>query len=55
MARIPLSLIVGFVVPLVLIIINLALGYGGILAFIFLVVWLGLAVFLIVPEDKGTT
>ncbi len=55
MAQIPWSVIVGFIVPLVLIVVNLALGYGGILAFIFLVVWLGMAVFLIVPEDKGTT
>lgn len=55
MARIPLSVIIGFLVPLILIVVNLVLGYGGILAFIFLVAWLGLAVFLILPEDKGTT
>ena len=55
MARVPLSVIVGFVVPLLLIVVNLVLGYGGILAFIFLVVWIGLAVFLTMPEDKGTT
>ena len=54
MARIPLSVIVGFIVPLILIVVNLAMGYGGILAFIFLVVWLGMAIFLILPEDKGT-
>ncbi len=54
MARIPLSIIVGFIVPIVLIVINLVLGYGGLLAFILLVVWLGMAVFLITPEDRGT-
>ncbi len=54
MARFPLSIIVGFVVPIVLIAVNLVLGYGGLLAFILLVVWLGLAVFLITPEDRGT-
>lgn len=54
MPRIPLSVIVGFVVPLLLIVVNLALGYGGILVFILLVIWLGLAIFLILPEDRGT-
>ncbi len=54
MARFPLAVIVGFVVPLVLIVVNLVLGYGGLLVFILLVVWLGLAVFLITPEDRGT-
>lgn len=54
MARLHLPVIVGFVVPLILIIVNLALGYGGILVFILLVVWLGLAVFLVTPEDRGT-
>jgi len=54
MARIPLSVIVGFVVPLVLMLVNLIWGYGGLLVFILLVIWLGLAVFLITPEDRGT-
>ncbi len=55
MARIPWSVIIGFVVPLVLIAVNLIWGFGGILVFILLVCWLGLAVFLTVPEDRGTT
>lgn len=55
MARIPWTVIVGFLVPLVLIAVNLALGYGGILVFILLVCWIGLAVFLTIPEDRGTT
>jgi hypothetical protein len=55
MARIPWSVIVGFVVPLILIVINLALHVGGLLVFILLVCWLGLAVFLMTPEDPGTT
>ncbi len=54
MARIPWSVIIGFVVPLVLIAVNLVLGYGGLLVFILLVSWLGLAVFLMTPEDRGT-
>ena len=53
MARLHLPILVGFLLPLILIVVNLALGYGGILVFIVLVVWLGLAVFLITPEDKG--
>ncbi len=55
MARLHLPVLIGFVVPLVLIVVNLALGYGGLLAFILLVVWIGLAVFLVTPEDRGTT
>lgn len=55
MARIPLSVVVGFVVPLILIVVNLIWGYGGILGLILLFVWIGLAVFLITPEDKETT
>jgi hypothetical protein len=54
MARIPWSALIGFVVPLVLIIINLVWGVGGILVFIMLVCWLGLAVFLMTPEDRRT-
>ncbi len=53
MARIPLSVIIGFVVPLILIVVNLVWGYGGLLAFILLVMWIGLAIFLITPEDRG--
>jgi hypothetical protein len=55
MARLHLPVVVGFVVPLILILVNLVLGYGGLLVFILLVIWLGLAVFLITPEDPGTS
>jgi hypothetical protein len=55
MARLHLPILIGFVLPLALVVVNLALGYGGLLAFIFLVIWLGLAVFLVTPEDHGTT
>jgi len=55
MARIPWSVIVGFVVPLILIAVNRLLGYGGLLVFILLVCWLGLAVFVMAPEDKSAT
>ncbi len=54
MARLHLPVIIGFIVPLVLIAVNLVLGYGGLLGFILLVIWLGLAVFLVTPEDRGT-
>ena len=54
MARLLLAILVGFVVPLLRILLNLILGYGGLLVFILLVVWLGLAVFLAMPEDRGT-
>ncbi len=53
MASLHLPLIIGFVVPLVLIVVNLVLGYGGLLTFILLVVWLGTAIFLVTPEDQG--
>ncbi len=54
MVRLHLPVLIGFVVPLILIAVNLALGYGGLLVFIFLVIWIGLAVFLVTPEDRGT-
>jgi hypothetical protein len=54
MARIPWSLIVGFVVPLVLIVANLVWKLGGILILILLLIWLGLGVFFLTPEDRGT-
>jgi hypothetical protein len=54
MARIPLSLIVGFVVPLVLIVVSLVWNFGGILVLILLLIWLGLGVFFLTPEDRGT-
>ncbi len=54
MARIPVSVILGFVLPIVLIIVNLVWGFGGILALILLLVWVGLAVFLVTPEDRET-
>jgi len=47
MARFPAFLIVGFVAPLVLLGVNLVLGWGGILATIGLFVWLGLAIMLL--------
>ncbi len=55
MARIPMSVIIGFVVPIVLLFVNLIWGYGGILALILLLVWIGIAVFLVTPEDRETT
>ncbi len=55
MARLHLPVLIGFVLPLILIVVNLVLGYGGLLVFILLVVWLGLAVFMLTPEDRGTT
>ncbi len=54
MARLHLPLIIGFIVPLLLIAVNLIWGYGGLLVFILLVIWLGLAVFMLTPEDRGT-
>jgi len=41
----------GFVAPLVLLGVNLVLGYGGILATVGLFVWLGLAVILMPIEE----
>ncbi len=55
MARVPWSVIVGFVVPLVLIVVNLVTHIGGLLFLIILFCWVGLAVFLMTPEDKSVT
>ncbi len=55
MARIPLSVIIAFVVPLVLIVVNLIWHFGGILVLILLILWLGLGVFFLTPEDRPAT
>ena len=52
MARFPLSVLIAFVVPLVLIIVNLIWQVGGILLLIGLFIWLGLGVFFLTPEDR---
>lgn len=51
MPRITWSLVLGLVLPIALLFVNLILGYGGILAFIVLLVWIGAAVILVYPEE----
>lgn len=53
MARIPLSVIFAFVVPVVLLVVNLVFNLGGILVLMLLIVWVGLGVFFITPEEKS--
>jgi hypothetical protein len=48
-----LGFVVGIVVPLVLLGVNLALGYGGILATAALIVWLGTAIVLTPTSEEG--
>ncbi|HKW43955.1 MAG TPA: hypothetical protein VJP06_07180 [Thermoplasmata archaeon] len=48
-----LGFVAGLVLPAVLLIVNLALGYGGILATIALIIWMGLGI-LLVPEAEET-
>ncbi len=55
MARIPLSVIIAFVVPLILIVVNLIWQVGGIFVLILLILWLGLGVFFLTPEDRPAT
>ena len=55
MVRLHLPILIGFAVPLILMIVNLVWGYGGLLVFILLVIWLGLAVFLLTPEEQGAS
>jgi hypothetical protein len=51
MAR--LGLLIGLVVPLVLLGVNLALGYGGILGTVALLVWIGTGILLSpTPEEE---
>ena len=51
MAR--LGFVIGFVVPLVLLAMNVTLGYGGILTTVALFVWLGTAILLTpTPEEE---
>jgi len=54
MARLTLSVLLGFVLPVALLLVNLIWGFGGLLAFILLLIWLGLAVVLLIPEDQAT-
>lgn len=54
MARIPLAVILAFVVPILLIAVNLIWHVGGILVLILLFIWLGLGVFFLTPEDRAT-
>ncbi len=54
MARLPLSVVIAFVLPLILIVVNLIWHFGGILVLILLFLWLGLGVFFLTPEDRAT-
>lgn len=54
MPRITWTLVLGFFLPIALMFVNLILGYGGILAFIMLLVWVGAAVILVYPEETRT-
>ncbi len=54
MARIPWSVIVAFVVPLILIVVNLVWQIGGILVLMLLILWIGLGVFFLTPEERST-
>lgn len=47
-----LATFLGFVLPLVLIAVNLIWGFGGILAFILLVLWIGVSIFFLIPEER---
>ena len=52
-AMVRFGFIAGLILPAVLLVVNLASGYGGILATIALLVWIGLGI-LIVPEAEET-
>jgi len=52
MARFPLAILIAFVLPLILIVVNLIWHFGGILVLIALFIWLGLGVFFLTPEDR---
>ena len=53
MARVPLSILIAFVLPVILIVVNLITHVGGILLLILLFIWLGLGVFLLTPEEHS--
>lgn len=48
-----LGFVIGLILPLVLLGVNLVLGYGGILVTMSLLVWLGLAVMLLPTSEEG--
>lgn len=47
-----LGTFLGFVLPILLIAVNLIWGFGGILALILLILWIGGAVFFLIPEER---
>ncbi len=51
MARLTWPVFIGFILPLILLVVNVVLGYGGILGLILLFVWIGAAVILVYPEE----
>lgn len=52
MARFPVFLLIGFAAPAALLILNLLLGYGGILGTVLLFAWLGIAIVLSPTEEE---
>ncbi len=53
MARWSWSVFIGFILPILLVAVNLVLGYGGILVLIVLFIWIGMAVVLVLPEETA--
>jgi hypothetical protein len=47
-----LGAFLGFGLPIILIAVNLIWGYGGILVFILLMLWIGIAVFFSLPDES---
>ena len=47
-----LGLVLGFVLPLVLLAVNVFLGYGGVLVTVLLFVWLGTGILLTPTADE---
>jgi len=53
MARFPTFYVLGIVAPILLLIVNLALGVGGILATAGLFLWVGLAIMLLPTDEES--
>jgi hypothetical protein len=48
-----LGAFVSFGLPVILMAVDLIWGYGGILAFILLMLWIGVALFFSIPEEAA--
>jgi hypothetical protein len=53
MVRFSWPALLGLILPLALVVVNVVLGYGGLLVLILLLVWLAMGVIFLYPEETA--